>query len=54
MSIENALFAVQRDGELYHCKGSELKDKLQDGDLMAVQRNAVTSQWEVEVTAPTP
>lgn len=50
MSIENALFVVQRNGQQLSCKGSELKDKLQDGDLMVVQHenDDEASKWEVE------
>ena len=48
MSIENAFFAVQRGDELFKCKGSELKDKLEDGDKLVVQRAGVTSKFVVD------
>ena len=38
MSIEAAVFAVQRGKKQYGCIGEELSNKLKDGDLLAIQR----------------
>ena len=51
-NIEDVLFAVQRNNELKNCKGSDLKDNLQDGDLLAVTRGDVTYKLEVEGPMP--
>ena len=48
MTIKNAEFAVQRGGSLFSCKGSDLNDKLQSGDLMTVQRGDVASQFNYQ------
>ena len=41
MSIETAVFAVQRGDQQFSCKGSELRDKLTDGDILLVNRGGV-------------
>ena len=38
MSLDDALFLVDRAGTNYHCKGYDLKTKLQIGDKILVQR----------------
>ena len=38
MSIETAVFAVQRGDQQFSCKGSDLTDKVVTGDLFAIQR----------------
>lgn len=48
-NIEEVLFAVQRNGVTSSCKGIDLKDKLEDGDLLAVTRGSVTYKLEVEI-----
>ena len=47
MSIEDAKFVVQRGSEQFKCKGEELQDKLQTGDLLAVQHSSdgTASKW---------
>ena len=49
-NIEDAYFAVQRGNEVFNCIGSELADKLKEGDVMAVHRpaNNKTYAWEIE------
>ena len=42
MSIETAVFAVQRGDTTKKCKGSDLSDKAVTGDLFAVQRGATS------------
>ena len=39
MSIETAVFAVQRGAQQFSCKGSDLADKVLTGDLFVVQRS---------------
>lgn len=48
MSIESAYFAVQRNNQLFKCRGDELADKLQEGDLLTVQRGDTTSKFTIE------
>lgn len=47
MTIETAYFVVQRGSQQFKCLGSELSDKLQTGDLLAVQHNddKAASKW---------
>lgn len=54
MSIESAKFIVQRGAEKFSCRGDELSDKLEDGDLMVVQHNSddEASKWEVKGPLP--
>ena len=40
MSLDDALFLIERDGEKHHCKGSELKSKMVVGDRVLVQRGS--------------
>ena len=42
MSIETAGFAVERNGSLFKCLGSEISTKLQSTDLLVVQRGEDT------------
>ena len=42
MSIETAVFAVQRGGQVYSCKGSDLNRNIVGKDLFAVQRGDTT------------
>ena len=46
--ISDAIFAVQRNDRVFSCKGSELKDKLQDGDILFISRDGVTHQFLLE------
>ena len=39
MSIDDALFLVDRGGTNYHSKGSDIADRIQVGDKVLVQRN---------------
>lgn len=39
MAIDTAKFIVQRGDERFSCRGDELRDKLQNGDLIAVQHD---------------
>jgi hypothetical protein len=48
MSIETAVFAVQRGGQQFSCKGSELREKLTDGDILLVNRGGVDYQYILE------
>ena len=48
MSIENATFVVQRGDEQFSCLGKDLKDKLEDGDMMILQRGAEKRSWVVK------
>lgn len=50
MTIENALFAVQRRGVRYSCKGSELPSKLRRNDLLVVQREGVAKRFTWNTT----
>lgn len=52
VSPETSLFAVQRGDTRYGCLGSDLADKLQSGDLLAVTRGNVTYKLEVEGPMP--
>ena len=45
MSIEDALFAVERDGVVYQVSGSEIHDKCQEGDKFAVSRAGTVYHW---------
>lgn len=47
---EELYYAVQRGDEVFQCLGSELKDKLQEDDVMAVHRptTGVTHGWAIE------
>ncbi len=56
MSIESAKFIVQRGASQFYCRGDELKDKLEDGDLMVVQHDSddEASKWEVETAKEPP
>ena len=47
MSIETAVFAVQRGDQQFSCKGSELNNKLVGGDTLAVQRGDTLHQFTV-------
>ena len=38
MSLDTALFLIERAGENHHCKGSEIKSKMVVGDRVLVQR----------------
>lgn len=42
MSIESAKYVVQRGAEQFRCQGDQLSDKLQTGDLLAVQHENET------------
>ena len=44
MTIETAVFAVQRGDKQFSCVGSELNDKTVAGDLFAIQRGDKTSK----------
>ena len=44
MTIETAKFVVQAVNTQHHCAGSELKDSLKDGHILAVQHNSETAQ----------
>ena len=48
MSIETAVFAVQRGDQQFSCKGSELREKLTDGDILLVNRDGVDYQFPLE------
>ena len=48
MAIEDATFLVQRGDEQFSCLGGELKDKLQGGDIMFVQRGAEQKSWVIK------
>ena len=48
MTIETAIFAIQRGGQQFSCKGSELRDKLTDGDILAVTRGGVGYHFVLE------
>jgi len=39
MSLDDALFLVQRSGTLHHSKGSDIGDRMVAGDMVLVQRN---------------
>ena len=39
MSLDDALFLVDRAGTNYRCKGSDIGDRMVDGDSVLVQRN---------------
>ena len=39
MSLDDALFLVQRSGTLHHSKGSDIGDRMVNGDSVLVQRN---------------
>ena len=39
MSLDDALFLVDRAGTNYHSKGSDIGDRMVDGDSVLVQRN---------------
>ena len=47
MSIETAVFAVQRGGTTFNCKGSDLLEKLTDGDILLVNRGGVDYQFQL-------
>ena len=38
MSLDDALFLVDRAGTLHHSKGSDIGDRMQTGDMVLVQR----------------
>ena len=44
MTIETAKFVVQAVNTQHHCAGSELKNSLKDGHILAVQQNSETAQ----------
>ena len=50
MSIESAKFIIQRGAQQFKCRGDELKDKLEEGDLMVVQHDNENqaSKWRAE------
>ena len=48
MSIETAVFAVRRGDQQFSCKGSDLLEKLTDGDILLVNRGGVDYQFELE------
>ena len=48
MSIETAVFAVQRGGTTFKCKGSDLLEKLTDGDILLVNRGGVDYQFQLK------
>ena len=46
MSIETAVFVVQRGTQQFSCKGSDLSDKVETGDLFATQQYGDTAgRW---------
>ena len=50
MAFNQIKFIVQRDGVAYECLGGELADKLQEGDLMVVNRPRLgqTFKWVLQ------
>lgn len=56
MSVETAKFIVQRGADQFMCRGDELIDKLQSGDLMIVQHDNEdeASKWEVQGSPSAP
>ena len=52
MSLDNALFLVQRGGTNYHSKGSNIGDRMVAGDTVLVQRGTdrfkatYTGSWD--------
>lgn len=52
MSIENATFVVQRGADQFSCQGKDLEDKLENGDMMILQRGADKRSWVVKKAMP--
>ena len=48
MSKETAVFAVRRGGTTFKCKGSDLLEKLTDGDILLVNRGGVDYHFVLE------
>ena len=48
MSIETAVFAVQRGDQQFSCKGIDLLEKLTDGDILLVNRGGVDYHFVLE------
>ena len=53
MSIQNANFLVSRDGQEFRCPGSELKSRLNQFDLLLVQRNTTQYRTKLAVNLDT-
>jgi surface protein len=47
-NVEASYFAVQSGATVYKCKGSDLKDRLKDGDSLLVNRGGQTFNWTVK------
>jgi hypothetical protein len=48
MTIETAVFAVQRGDQRFSCKGDQLRSKLADGDILLVNRDGIDYQFVLE------
>ena len=50
MSLEDALFLVDRGGSNYKVSGADIKAKLQNGDSLLVQRNGARFRYGYDGT----